>query len=188
MARYITRSYECPDNGCRFDYLHTVENGVEEGPPWFCPKCGANVSGQDGADDIIPVFGFGKVGKAENQSRDNIFRHMEAASYARADEAAALVGGNPADFTHLRQTDQKDNLREGDTSFVMPTTVSAPIQHGAPPTNVTPMNAQMGAATSNMIRSQGGAVGANVMDGLKKSHSQRAAQMSRAGNMGSFGK
>jgi hypothetical protein len=110
---------------------------------------------------------------------DRVYRQLEASSYARAEQAASMMNVPVSEMSNIKMTDMRDNLREGDISAKMPTPAATP---SAPPQNL--MAGQAGLATAAMIKSQGGSVGQSVMDGFRKDHSMRAAQMMRNGEMG----
>lgn len=171
-----SRTYAC--EAC--DGQFTILKDDRDPPPAHCACCGASTG-----DDPEPILNFSAIGKAKNKTPDTLYRKMEAASVERAQMAADMAGVPVSEMSALKMTNQKDNLRQGDTSFMAP---SVPRPSGPPPmpSNVRPIDGQAGLATAQMIRSQGGSVGHGVMAGLKQSHNQRAAQMQRAGQMGSF--
>lgn len=180
MASYKSRTYACPFCENTFSFLHTVTKGVEDSPPDYCVRCGAYVGPEQ---EPIPMFGT--IGKAKNKSPDSVYRALESSSAARAQEAADMAGVPLSDMSHLKTTDMKDNLREGDTSAKV-SAPSVPTYTPPPPSNISPINSQAGLATANMIRQSGGSVGQTVMDGLRKNHIQRSKSMERAGQMGAF--
>lgn len=171
---YRSRRYQCPSCEKTFDFLHEVTDGVEEPPPSYCPKCGEYVGAEP-----EPIPHIGALLKPQNQTMDKVYRGMEAASYARAEEAASMLNVPVSEVANIRMTDMRDNLREGDISAKIPTPTMAPSQ---PPPNL--MGGSQGLATAAMIKSQGGSVGQSVMDGFRRDHSMRANQMMRLGEMG----
>lgn len=176
---YKLRTYECPECEKHFEYFHTVTDGVEDSPPDYCPKCGAFVG-----PDQQPLPWFGKIGKIQNQTYDKVYRGMEAASHARAQEAADMLGVPVHEMSNIKMDNMRDNLREGDISYIGPSAPTA-TRVAAPPTGpANPMAGQMGLATAQMVKSQGGSAGHAAMDKLKAGHTQRAAQMARAGEIG----
>lgn len=165
-----SRTWACPD--CDGQFTTIMDD--REGPPKFCQLCGSDMSA-----DSEPVPNFSRISKPQNQTMDKVYRGMEAASYARAEEAASMLNVPVSEVSNIRMTDMKDNLREGDISAKIPTPTMAPSQ---PPPNL--MGGSQGLATAAMIKSQGGSVGQSVMDGFRQSHHQRASQMMRMGEMG----
>lgn len=111
MAFY--RTYQCASCAGKFRFFHHPEDLP---PPEKCPLCGADTG------EIVPSFIpqapaiQGVVGIAADQ----VYRSMEAASAARAEEMAEIGGGSAADYAHTKITDLKDNTHEGEISAVMP--------------------------------------------------------------------
>lgn len=170
-----SRTWACPD--CDGQFTTVMDD--RDGPPKFCTLCG-----NDMAADIEAIPNFSRIGKAVNQSQDKVFRQMESASIARAEEAAEVAGVPVSEMSHLKLTNQKDNLREGDTSFITP-------QMPAPSANVNALPNSAGATMAAQMRQSGqGGAGHKVMDMLKgaggMNHSQRARAMQKAGQMGTF--
>lgn len=168
------RRYQCPSCEKTFDFLHEVTDGVEEPPPDYCPKCGEYVG-----SNPEPIPHIGALLKPQNQTMDRVYRQMESASIARAEQAADMMGVPVSEMSNIKMLDMKDNLREGDISAKIPTPTPVPQ---APPQNL--MNGNAGLATAAMIKSQGGSVGQSVMDGFRRDHHMRANQMMRLGEMG----
>lgn len=132
-----------------------------------------------------PILNFSRIGKAQHKTLDNVYRNLETSSAARAEEAAEMMGTSVLEQSNIKVTNMKDNLREGDTSFIAP--APAPIQtYSPPPSNVRPIDGSAGLATAQMVRGQGGSVGHSVIGGLKQNHAQRAHQMQRNGQMGAY--
>lgn len=185
MARYITRSYACPDNGCRFDYLHTVENGVEEPCPRYCPKCGA-----DCEDDNEPIPMFGKVGRVQNQTRDKVYRGMEKASEERVQQAVDEFGGTAADYSGIKMTNMGDSTKEGDVSYIAPPSQTAAVMRGG----VAPVSGNDVAALRKSamggvpmgLTGRPPSAGTMMLDKLRPGHNMQAARMSKAGEIARY--
>lgn len=178
MAGLKSRTFECPECAGQFTLLLTDEDPLPE----FCPLPGC---GQYVGANPEPIPNFSRVRNAKNQTMDNVYRGMEESSYARAQAAADLAGCDVSEMSALKITNMRDNLREGDVSYMAPTTASNVTKIHSPPPPVAPMGGQVGLATSQLIRQTGGAVGHGVMDKLKAGHQGRANAMQRAGQMGS---
>lgn len=122
------------------------------------------------------------ISKPQNQSLDKTYRSMEAASYARAEEAASMLDVPVSEVSSIRMTDMKDNVRAGETSAVLPPPPKA-IPTAAPMTANT-----VGAATAAMTR-QGPLAGAgnSFLDTkIRRSHASTAASVQRNGQQGSY--
>lgn len=172
-----SRTYAC--EAC--DGQFTILKDDRDPPPAHCACCGAATG-----DDPEPILNFSRIGKAQHKTLDSVYRNLESSSAARAQEAADMQGCSVADMSMIKVTNMKDNLREGDTSFIAPS--PAPVQtYSPPPSNIRPMDGSAGLATAQMIKTQqGGSIGHQVMGGLKQNHNMRASQMQRAGQMGAF--
>lgn len=95
---------------------------------WVCPQCRARFPFQSGVDPECPDCGYTltdrsnngvaspRIGYFKNKSADRIYRQEEAASRERAHMAAEITGESVSDMSAMLQTNQKDGLREGDTS------------------------------------------------------------------------
>lgn len=171
-----SRTWACPD--CEGQFTTIADD--REGPPKFCTLCGNDMSA-----DIEAIPNFSRIGKASNQTIDQIYRRMESASVARAEQAASDMGVPVSEMSGIKMTDMKDNLREGDTSFV------APKQSISAPANINSVAGNQGAQMAAGIRKEsGGSYGHKALDVLKGSHgsahSMRAKQMSKAGQIGAY--
>jgi hypothetical protein len=82
------------------------------GMPDNCPICREYI-GSDGKDEVAAPF----ISMAHRKGPDRLYRDMEAKSEYRAQQAAAMAGMSAAEVSHLKMTDMKDGLREGDTAF-----------------------------------------------------------------------
>lgn len=96
---YVVRTYGCEECSAQFEMFQTSD----EGPPKFCPQCGAEFDPD--ADPIPSRIAIG--GSAIAKSTDLTYRQLEDSSAARAAELGA---------PSLKITDLRDNLREGDVA------------------------------------------------------------------------
>ncbi len=121
----ILATYACPGaNGHpphQFEYFHHP-NKTEDPAPRFCPRCGWD--SQAGDDDgVVLPFKAGIVAphvragmaKAKFDSANQTYRQMEEGSRDMAYQAGEQSG---EDESHMRITNLKDNLREGDIAAV----------------------------------------------------------------------
>lgn len=166
-----SRRYGCPD--CQGEFTILLDD--RDQPPSHCPLCGAYV----GADPE-PIPYFSRIGRQENQGQDKTFRMMEKASYERAEQAASDLNVPVSEVASIRMTNMKDNIREGDTSFIAPVTpkISAPQ-------NLT--GGQVGLATAQMIKASGGSTGQSFMDTvIRPKHKMAEMAVARNGNVGAY--
>jgi hypothetical protein len=78
--------------------------------PDECPLCDAKV-GSDRPDDEIVMP---SLRSARTSVADRVYRDMEKGSEQRMNLAAEVGGGTPSDYSGLKITDMKDNLRAGE--------------------------------------------------------------------------
>lgn len=100
--------YKLQCNFCGETFIHTGSSY-----PDSCPHCGAYV-GLDGKPEVTLPF----VSSKADKSPDDLHRAMEQGAKHRAQMAAEITGQPLSDFSGMLHTDMRDNLREGDTSFV----------------------------------------------------------------------
>lgn len=105
MAKLVT--YLCPDCGGKFDFLH---HPSDELPPEQCELCGSYMGDTPQKAPVLHL----NYGKEKNRVPDQVYRRMESASQARAEDAAALTGATVEEMSAIRITDMKDNTREGE--------------------------------------------------------------------------
>ena len=87
----------------------------EDHVPEYCPECGNFM----GAGPVkLPSFAAIKSQRTKNA--DATYRNMETGSETRQELAAEMTGLDKADFSALKITDLKDNLRPGDVAAKMP--------------------------------------------------------------------
>lgn len=99
------KRYECPSCEEQFAF---------QGTPRFCPLCSYDTQ-QETLSEVISSPGLLRKGAAKNV--DGIYRAEEEASKARA-EMAMNLGATQEDANNIKLTNQRDNLREGDTAYV----------------------------------------------------------------------
>jgi hypothetical protein len=87
---------------------------ASQGMPEYCPipTCGAYI-GSDGKDEVAAPF----ISTFRGKNPDRLYRDMEAKSEFRAQQAAEMSGLSTSEVSHLRMTDMKDGMRQGDTAF-----------------------------------------------------------------------
>lgn len=99
---------------CQF--CHDVFTHVGSSFPDNCPLCGAYV-GLDGKPEVtLPAISL----KA-NRAPDQLYKSMEEGAQHRIHMAAEMTGQPASDFNHMKQTNMRDGLREGDVSAVVHT-------------------------------------------------------------------
>lgn len=114
----ILRSYKCPDCAGVFEFLHHPQN---EPPPSHCPLCGADVSGAKKKRKTrleVKITKAPAIKGVASRSVDGLYRGMENAAEQRRQEAAALLGVDVRSLSGMKMTNMKDNLREGDMSYM----------------------------------------------------------------------
>lgn len=109
MARLVT--YECPDCGGRFEFMHHPSS---EPPPDHCHLCQASFS--DPPERAIPERV--NIGSEIQKVPDRLYRQMEAGSEQRAHMAAELTGDHVSEMSNLKITNMSDNAREGEHSAI----------------------------------------------------------------------
>jgi hypothetical protein len=80
--------------------------------PENCPVCKEYI-GSDGKDEVAAPF----ISTFRGKNPDRLYRDLEAKSEFRAQQAAEMSGLSTSDVSHLRMTDMKDGMRQGDTAF-----------------------------------------------------------------------
>lgn len=103
---YIMRTFACDGGGKLEEHTFELMQHREDGPPGFCPMCGAKVG------NVVPLPAKVSIGgKAITKAVDQTYRAIEASSAERAE-----LAGNPA----IKVTNMKDHLREGDVAAILP--------------------------------------------------------------------
>jgi hypothetical protein len=87
---------------------------IMKGYPTHCECCKQFIGiAEDAPEVATPYISTQK----KRGNTDAIYRDMENKSVARAEMAAAETGQTMAEVSHLKMTDMKDNLKEGDQAF-----------------------------------------------------------------------
>jgi len=105
METVVKVRVQCPECANKF-YSKTVY-GV-------CPFCGHEAEEPD--DTVIPMP---SLRSATTKATDKVYRDMETASIHRAEEAARVAGVPVSEMSHLKITNLRDNVHEGET-YAMP--------------------------------------------------------------------
>lgn len=123
MPKLVT--YRCPDCKGNFDFLH---HPTDEPPPERCELCGSYMGDEPQKAPVLRL----NFGKEKNKVPDQVYRRMESASVARAEEAAELTGATAAEMSGMKMTNMRDNLREGDVTNI--STADAALKRLSTPT------------------------------------------------------
>jgi hypothetical protein len=83
-----------------------------QGMPDYCLVCSEYI-GSDGKDEVAAPF----IATSRGKTPDLIYRDMENKSEFRAQQAAEMTGMTSAEVSHLRMTDMKTGMREGDMAM-----------------------------------------------------------------------
>ena len=197
MARY--QAYKCPECEGVFRHFHHPDDSP---PPDRCVLCGAWVS--EGAPPE-PVFVPQAPGIRKSdyvKSVDQVYRTYEDASIQRAEDAADHLDQQLRDNgvdeetrrkeifelkSGLKVTNMRDpsEMREGDMAAIMPAATQAAQNLSIGPSR--PGFQEMAGGVPNHAPGVGPAkTGESTRQSITAGHSQRAAQMIQAGNMGSY--
>jgi hypothetical protein len=165
--------YRLQCNFCSETFVH-----VGDSFPNSCPHCGAYV-GLDGKPEVTLPFLSSKA----NKSPDDVYRVMQESAQHRAYLAAEASGRPVSEMSGLLQTNMRDNLREGDTSFV-PTKLEHGMtasfgNAGAPGVDQNLLNGVRSGPSPN--------AGAAQMPVMNKYHRENAGRIIAAGRQGKHG-
>jgi len=119
MAFY--RVYQCGSCDRKFRFLHHPSDAP---PPDRCPLCGSPTDGEPVFNPEAPA-----LGGVASIAVDQVYRSMEASSQARMEMAAEVGGGSASDYSALKLTDMADHVREGDTTYKMPSSSGNEVQN-----------------------------------------------------------
>ena len=171
----VMRTYECPDCGGRFEFLHMQR---DEPPPTHCKLCRADMG------VVTHEMAAPHIAKSIGKVADNVYRQMENASAARAEMAAEAAGCDVSEMSALKITDLKDNARAGETSNVVARNeVSDFMQRTGGATGVISAEQGLEYARSTTTGPYAG-VGGSMIDPMKSTHWSNAAKVTAAGNVG----
>ena len=107
MSKYRLR---CPD--CRRVFPWQDTSSL----PDYCPLCGSYVGIETPADGTF-VPKAPAIGRSHD-SPNAVYRQMETASIARAEQAADMLGVSKSETAHMKITNMKDNAREGESAAI----------------------------------------------------------------------
>lgn len=177
-----SRTWACPD--CEGQFTTLTDD--REGPPRFCQCCGNDMSADP---EVIPYFS--RVGKSANQTLDKTYRAMESASIARAEEAASMMNVPVSEMSHIKMTNMRDNVREGDTSYIAPPSQEQAImRNGVAPASSADVAALRGGAALGSPPPATGlrppSPGSQMLDKLRPMHTAQAAAMAKRGEIGRY--
>lgn len=165
MANWV-----CPECRERFPFV--------AGKKPKCPGCGYAIKSASDTAVVMPFISLRK-----NRSADEIFRAEEVAAKHRAVVGAELAGASPSDMSAMVMTNQRDGLREGDTSIpkISSDNQVAQVMRAAPPPSPTsaPIIGQASQAAGLMFSSSVATgpfpnVGARMQQRVREAHSTLA--------------
>lgn len=173
MAKY--KHYRCPDCSQVFEWLHTLADLSDL--PETCPKCGSWVS--EAEPTFVPKAP--RIGKID--SPEMVYRSMEAASIERSKQAAAVLGIPESETAHMKMTDMKDSLREGDIAAVTrPTPTSTFMQQNSAAVEQARIAGAQFAANTRVGPFPG--AGDRARQNVGAMHAEMVAQMVASGKRG----
>jgi hypothetical protein len=109
MLKSLT--FKCPD--CE-QLFRTIQDKTDP-PPRFCPHCAYD---SRGGEQMAEGVSMPHIGRPIRGIVDGQYRAMEQGSIDRAQMAMEEFGLDTAAANELKITNQKDGLREGDTSNI----------------------------------------------------------------------
>jgi hypothetical protein len=169
----ITRTYECPDCLARFPFLHM---NSDEPPPEHCPRCG-NYMGVDPK----PMPSLFSIKSKVSKSADSVYRAMEDASAERAAVVQEMTG---EDASNMKITNMNDHQRHGDIAAKTPANEVSKVMAAAPNVlNFQNNQVAQGFASQTAVGPYPH-MGDTVRQNIGMSHFQRAASVTRNGNIG----
>ena len=107
MVTVVKVRLQCPECAHKF-YAKTAF-------PECCPNCAYEYDPEP--DDT--VIEMPSLRSATTKATDKVYRDMETASIHRAEEAARVAGVPVSEMSHLKITNLRDNVKEGET-YAMP--------------------------------------------------------------------
>jgi predicted nucleic acid-binding Zn-ribbon protein len=136
---------------CGETFVHRGEEMPDD-----CPECGQYI-GMDGKPEVAAP----RISLRGAKAPDDLYRSMERGAEHRMNMAAEISGQPVSEFSSMKMTNMKDNVREGDTTFM-------------PPTPIPNMGQTMGQVDPNVaagLRSGPHArAGASQLKGLQQFH------------------
>lgn len=186
----ISRHIVCED--CGGSFWHKVEFRSDPNPD-ECPLCH-----NTGTADVIDMRGklSPKIAQMVEEGRgpatsmliakstDGVYRGMENASHGRSLLAAEHMGVDPSETAHMRITNLRDNLREGDVAAKLPVN---PVSQAMAEGKNTGFAARPEVLPGQVMAPSGGA-GLNAIrqTGMIQNHRQTAARLVKAGEAGRY--
>lgn len=176
------RSYQCPDCGGVFKFLHHPNAAP---PPDECELCHASMLESE------PVFvaQAPRIATAGGQKHDQVYRQLETASEARAELMAEHGGGSASDYSHTKITNLSDSRYQGDVAAVIQPPAN-PVQsfmaQQAPAIGggYAPLAGGTGIEYAQQTRSGPFPyAGARASDGVRAAHSRLAAAVAAQGRI-----
>lgn len=180
-AKPKSQHYHCSACNGIFKFFRATSDSP---PPDCCQLCGAILD-----DSAEPVFvpqapGIRKsvLVKSENQ----VYRQMEAASIARAEEARSVHGLSAEQASAIKITNMRElgDMREGDTAAISPpqrdNQVTQLMQQHPGHAGFNPIGENPGAAFALGHADAGEATRSTL---IRPNHAQIAARMTRNGMM-----
>jgi len=172
----IVRRYQCPDCEKEFTFMHMTK---DEPTPEHCPNCG-NFMGTE----PIKLPSFAAIKSQKTKNADKTYRDMEAGSEVRAELAAEMTGGSKSDFSAMKITDLKDNIRPGDVPAKLP---SNPVSEMM---DANKTNPNIGFVDTAVAAQYGVPENARVGNGMREQISEGHHSMARTveaqGRQGSY--
>ncbi len=152
---------------------------IMRGYPTHCECCGQFIGIPEDAPELSTPY----ISTPQKRGRtDAIYRDMEVKSTARAEMAANDAGVSVSEMSHLKMTDMKDSLREGDSAAVNSLT---PVQKAMEAQSSFGGNAAAIAASAGTRQGPLPNAGTNFIHnakgGLRDMHSRRGPQSSMPG-------
>ena len=130
----VIRTYLCPGvpghGQHELRYLH--HPSVEADPlPRFCSACGFDTRGDEEAPLPLAVTSP-PIQKSIKGVVDTMHRQMEGGAQFRADMMAEKFGMDSSETRSMLETDMRDNVREGDTTFISVSNEVTQVMQSAP--------------------------------------------------------
>ncbi len=173
------RVYACPGTEThpphQFRYLH--HPSVEADPlPRYCSVCSFDSQGED----MPAALTTPHLAKSIKGVVDTMHREMEAGAEFRAQMAQEQFGLDASEAALMKETNMKDNLRAGDTSFIEVNNPVSQVMAAAP--GVTGFQGANGLGYSGAV-SQGAFpnAGAHAAKSLRELHARNTQGAGHSG-------
>lgn len=139
--------------------------GTDEWPD-ECPLCHADISIPPTDEIVMPMMHFGK-----SKAADQVYRQMEAGAEHRINVASEMTGMPKSDFSELKITNMKDNMRAGESAAIEPKISPEMNQALQTSQNLSQFGLQFSAGTAEGKHANAGARMTNV---LRQKHGEYA--------------